>query len=143
MKIDGVRKTAAIIRMIAPEYKDKAKEELRSWIELAEPYISERKFGKLYYQALAYLTAHKMSLNMPETGQEDEVRISAKDAMNVASYTEGSTSISFNNSAASAGSTAGADAEYLLTTYGLQFLAIRKQCIVPICIAGMKRNTAD
>ncbi len=139
MKIDGVRKTAAIIRMIAPEYKDKSEEELRNWIELAEPYISVKKFGKLYYQALAYLTAHKMSLNVPEVGNEDESGISVKDAMNVASYTEGSTSISYNNSAVSAGSAASADAEYLLTAYGLQFLAIRKQCIVPICIAGMKR----
>lgn len=126
--------------MIAPEYKDKTEEELRGWIELAEPYVSVRKFGKLYYQALAYLTAHKMSLNMPETRQEDNNGISIKNAMNVASYTEGSTSISFNNSAASVGSTAGADAEYLLTAYGLQFLAIRKQCIVPISIAGMKRT---
>ena len=75
--------------MIAPEYKDKTEEELRGWIELAEPYVSVRKFGKLYYQALAYLTAHKMSLNMPETRQEDNNGISIKNAMNVASYTEG------------------------------------------------------
>lgn len=139
MKIDGVRKTSVIIKMIAPEYKDKSEEELRSWIELAEPYISEKKFGKLYYQALAYLTAHKMSLNVAEAGNEVESGISVKDAMNVASYTEGSTSISFNNSAVSAGSAASADAEYLLTAYGLQFLAIRKQCIVSIGISGMQR----
>ena len=142
MKIENIRKVASIIKTVAPEYKDKSIDDLRIWIELAEPYISESKFGRLYYQALAYLTAHKMSLNPaePEQNTESGISVSVKDMMNVASYTEGSTSISFNNSASSAGGTSSvADAEYLLTTYGLQFLAIRKQCIVPITISGVKR----
>lgn len=141
MKIDSVRKIAAIVRNVAPEFKDKTDDDLRFWIELAEPYISENQYGKLYPQAMAYLTAHKMSLNVPAESKEGEVSISVKSTMNVASYTEGSTSISFNNSAVSSGGgTSGADMEYLLTAYGLQFLAIRKKCIVPIMIAGMKRT---
>lgn len=143
MKIDSVRKIAAIVRIVAPEYKDKTDNDLRIWIEIAEPYISEIQYGKLYPQALAYLTAHKMSLNAPEEteAQGEKIDISVKNTMNVASFSEGSTSISFNNAAVSGGAAAGnADAEYLLTTYGLQFLAIRKRCIVPIMIAGMKRT---
>lgn len=142
MKIDSVRKIAAIVRNVAPEFKDKTDDDLRIWIELAEPYISESKYGKLYPQALAYLTAHKMSLNAPaEAGtQGEKIDVSVKNTMNVASFSEGSTSISFNNSAVSSGASSGAsDAEYLLTAYGLQFLAIKKRCIVPIMIAGMKR----
>ncbi len=142
MKIDSVRKIAAILRTIAPEFKDKTDDDLRIWIELAEPYLSESKYGKLYPQAIAYLTAHKMSLNAPaQAGSADEkIDISVKNTMNVASFTEGSTSISFNNSAVSGGTASGdADAEYLLTAYGLQFLAIKKRCIVPIMIAGVKR----
>lgn len=142
MKIDSVRKIAAILRTIAPEFKDKTDDDLRVWIEMAEPYLSEGKYGKLYPQAIAYLTAHKMSLNVPaQAGSaEEKIDISVKNTMNVASYTEGSTSISFNNSAVSGGAASGdADAEYLLTAYGLQFLAIKKRCIVPIIIAGMKR----
>ena len=142
MKIDRVRKIAAILRTIAPEFKDKTDDDLRVWIEMAEPYLSEGKYGKLYPQAIAYLTAHKMSLNVPaQAGSaEEKIDISVKNTMNVASYTEGSTSISFNNSAVSGGAASGdADAEYLLTAYGLQFLAIKKRCIVPIIIAGMKR----
>ena len=132
MKIDSVRKIAAILRTIAPEFKDKTDDDLRIWIELAEPYLSEGKYGKLYPQAIAYLTAHKMSLNVPASAgtQGEKIDTSVKNTMNVASFTEGSTSISFNNSA---------DAEYLLTAYGLQFLAIKKRCIVPVMIAGMKR----
>lgn len=141
MKIDSVRKVASIIKTVAPEFKDKTEEDLRIWIELSEPYVNEKKFGKLYYQAVAYLTAHKMSLNsQTEASQEEKIDISVKNTMNVASFTEGSTSISFNSSAASGAAASGsAEAEYLLTTYGLQFLDIRKRCIVPIAIAGMKR----
>lgn len=142
MRIDSVRKIAAIIRMVAPEFAQKSDDDLRFWIELSEPYISERQFGRLYPQAIAYLTAHKMSLNAPsEQTEDDKVNISIKDAMNVASYTEGSTSISFNNSAVSGGASgSGGDAEYLLTAYGIQFQAIRKKCIVPIMVSGMRRT---
>lgn len=142
MKIDSVRKIAAILRTIAPEFKDKTDDDLSIWIELAEPYLSEEKYGKLYPQAIAYLTAHKMSLNTPaQAGSaEEKIDISVKNTMNVASFTEGSTSISFNNSAVSGGAASGdADAEYHMTAYGLQFLAIKKRCIVPVMIAGMKR----
>lgn len=142
MKIDIVRKIASIIRTIAPEFKEESDDDLRNWIELSEPYLSESKYGKLYPQAIAYLTAHKMSLNIAAESESvgEKIDISVKNTMNVASFTEGSTSISFNNSAVGGGASSGdADAEYLLTAYGLQFLAIKKRCIVPILIAGMKR----
>ena len=83
-----------------------------------------------------------MSLNVPASAgtQGEKIDTSVKNTMNVASFTEGSTSISFNNSAVSGGAASGdADAEYHMTAYGLQFLAIKKRCIVPIMIAGMKR----
>jgi len=143
MKIDGVRKVAAIFKAIAPEYKEMEEEEFKIWVELAEPYVSEKKFGKFYHQALAYLAAHKLSLNAPvkKQGEESRISTSVKDTMNVASFSEGSTSISFNNpSTSSSGGSSSADAEYLLTSYGLQFLDICKRCIVPIAISGMKRT---
>ncbi len=141
MKSEKAKKIASIIRLVAPEFKDMNYEDLKIWIDLAEPYISESRFGTLYPQAIAYLVAHKMALNASDSAQDGEAGVSIKNSMNIASYTEGSTSISFNNSAASSGSSGGsdADAEYHMTAYGLQFLAIRKQCIVPITIAGMKR----
>ncbi len=140
MKIEKVRKIISVMRVVAPEFKDKTEDELRIWIEIAEPYISESRFGGLYPQAIAYLAAHKMTLNAPAVNQEGKISVSLKDFMNIASFSEGSTSVSFNNPAAATGSASGADAEYLLTAYGLQFLAIRKQCIVPITISGMKRR---
>lgn len=140
MKIDKARKIISVIKKVAPEFEDKTEDELRGWIEIAEPYISEKRFGGLYTQAVAYLTAHKMTLNAPAPKKEGEISISLKDSMGIASFSEGSTSVSFNNSTAGSSGASGADAEYLLTAYGLQFLAIRKQCIVPITIAGMKRR---
>lgn len=142
MRIDGIRKVTAILKVIAPEYKKMPEEDLRAWVELAEPYVSESRYGKLYYQALAYLTAHKMSLNAPveEKEEESSISLSVKKTMNVASFSEGSTSVSFSSPASGAVSSgAVAEAEYQLTAYGLQFLAIQKQCIVPIVISGMKR----
>lgn len=144
MKIEGVRKAIAILKVIAPEFKGMPEEDLRVWVELAEPYISESVYGKFYYQALAYIAAHKMSLNVPAEQKEEDssLPLSVKNTMNVASFSEGSTSISFSSPAASAaggGSSASAEAEYLMTAYGLQFLAIQKQCIVPVMVSGMKR----
>lgn len=143
MKIDAVRKVISILNVIAPEYKDMPEEDLRAWVELSEPYASEKRFGKFYHQALAYLTAHKLSLNVPvkKEGEEGRISTSVKDTMNVASFTEGGTSISFNNpSTSSGGSSSSADAEYMLTSYGLQYLDICKRCIVPIVISGMKEG---
>lgn len=139
MKIDKVRKIASVIRAVAPEFQNKTEDELRAWIEIAEPHISESRFGGLYPQAMAYLVAHKMLLNAQASGQEEGLNISLKDSMGIASFSEGSTSVSFSNAATGAGTSDG-DAEYLLTAYGLQFLGIRKQCIVPISISGMKRR---
>lgn len=134
MKIDNVRKIISILNVIAPEYKDMKEDEWKVWIELSEPYVSEIKFGSLYYQAMAYLTAHKIALNASATEGEEEKAV--KSTMHVASYAEGSTNISFNNPAASG--TTDANAEYLLTAYGLQFLSIRKKCVISIAISGMK-----
>lgn len=134
VKIDNVRKVISVMRVVAPEYKDMPEEDLKVWIELAGQQISEKKFGGMYHQAVAYLAAHKITLNAPAA--EGHESISVKDTMHVASYAEGSTNIAFNNPAASGS----ADAEYLLTAYGLQYLSLCKQCIVPITISGMKRT---
>lgn len=143
MKIESARKVIGIIKVIAPEYEEMEENSLRAWVDLSEPYVNEEKFGNFYYQALAYLAAHKMSLNTPvkkTEGEGSSISTSVKDTMNVASFSEGSTSISFNNpSTSSSGGSSSADAEYLLTSYGLQFLDICKRCIVPISVSGMKR----
>lgn len=57
--------------------------------------------------------------------------------MRVSSYSEGEVSVSYGVSNNLSGS---ADAEYTLTVYGLQFLNIRRLCVVPIRCAAERRT---
>lgn len=109
-----------------------------SWLELTAPLVSKKRFGKLYDQALALLTAHRMKLSgaFDAASEEGGSSIgSLADTLRVASYTEGSTSISFNNGV----SLAANDAELTLTGYGTQYLSLRRMVIMPITSAGEAR----
>lgn len=121
-----------IIRLIAPEFGNLSEEDISSWIELVKPQISKNKFGALYNQALAYLACHKMKMaGMGENAAGEMGSIA--NGFSISSISDGGTSISF----ASAGmNNLTTDAEYGLTVYGTQYLQLRKQCIVPITIAG-------
>lgn len=125
-----------IIRKTMKEFSDINDEDVHFYISLAEPMISERKFGKLYPQALAYLAAHRMKMaGLGESIGEGMEGVSAAKMMGIASVSEGNTSVSFFNNQQS-GSTTTDDAEYSLTMYGEQFLMIRKKVIVPIVCSG-------
>ena len=100
-----------------------------SFIDLSKPSISKKRFGKTYEQALALLTAHKMK--MAGLGHSEYGTIG--DNIQMTSYSEGETSISFSSSQANNMSV---DGELSLTAYGLQFLALRRTHIVPILNAG-------
>ena len=122
-----------IIRRTMKEFSDIKDEDVQFYISLAEPMISERKFGKLYPQALAYLAAHRMK--MAGLGEESIGEgISASKMVGIASVSEGDTSVSFFNNQQSSVTTA--DAEYSMTMYGQEFLSIRKKVIVPIVCSG-------
>ena len=132
-----------IFRMVAGEFKDIPDEDVidesigtvkqygvKSFIDLYSDQISEKRFGKSYQKALAYLTAHKLKM----TGYGDSgFSGNIADSLRVGSFSEGETSISF-----STGQSANlqVDAEYALTTYGLEFLTLRRNAIIPIISAG-------
>ena len=101
-----------------------------SFMELYADQISRKRFGSAYEKALAYLTAHK--LKMSGYG-EDSFSGKIADSLRVSGYSEGETSISF-----STGQSANlqVDAEYALTVYGLEFLTLRRNAIIPIISAG-------
>lgn len=120
--------TIETLRLIAPEFKSYTDDELKSWISLSEPFVNKKAFGKFYNQALAYLTAHKMKMG----GLGDTSHGTVGDSVRIASVSEGDVSISFSGNQAS---TDDADAEYLLTHYGIQYLAIRKAVIFPVVIS--------
>lgn len=129
-----------LFRVIAPEFKDipdtdtivddKKVYGIETFMSLYSDMISEKRFGKLYNKALAYLTAHKLKMQ----GYGDtETAGRIADALRVQSYSEGETSITFSTGQAN---NLQKDAEYALTIYGIEFLNIRRLVAIPIISAG-------
>ena len=120
-----------IIRKTMGEFADVPDDTVQTFISLAEPLISKKRIRKLYPQALAYLAAHKMKMS----GLGKTIGIgTVGDTIGLSSVSEGETSVSFSNN--QAGNTA-TDSEFGLTVYGMQYLNLRKHCIVTIVSAGV------
>lgn len=115
-------------RMVAPEFELMSNDEILKWIKLAEPFVSKRRFGNLYEQAVAYLTAHKLKMS----GFGDTSNGTVGDSLRFSSVSEGGSSVSFSAPA----SLTDNDAEYALTNYGVSFLNIRRSKIIPIVTSG-------
>lgn len=119
------------IRKTMEEFADVPDDTVQTFISLAEPLISKKRFGKLYPQALAYLAAHKMKMS----GLGKTIGIGTiGDTIGLSSVSEGETSVSFSNNQAGNMAT---DSEFGLTVYGMQYLNLRKRCIVTIVSAGV------
>jgi hypothetical protein len=118
-----------LLRLLAPEFESIGDETIAKWIELSKPHISTKRFGNTYNQALALLTAHKLKM----AGYGDNSNGTIDDTLRVGSYSEGETSIGYT---VNQGTNLLNDAEFTLTTYGLQYLSLRRSRIVPIVSAG-------
>lgn len=131
-----------IFRIVAKEFDDIPDEDVvdddtgkvtkygvKTFLELYADQISERRFGSSYQKALAYLTAHKLKMN----GYGDTGTGTIADSLRVGSYSEGETSISYTTGQQT---NLQVDAEYALTVYGLEFLTLRRNAIIPIVSAG-------
>lgn len=107
-------------------------ETLVSWLELTAPLVSKKRFGKLYDQALALLTAHRLKM----AGYGDSTYGTVGDTLRIGSYSEGETSVSFT---VNQGTNLLVDAELALTPYGLEYLSLRRLVVIPIRSAGEAR----
>lgn len=121
-----------IFRMVATEFGDTKDEEVQKWLQLTAPMISQKRFGKLYDQAHALLTAHRMKM----AGYGDSSYGTVGDTLRVGNFSEGETSIGFTTSQAT---NLLADGELALTPYGLEYLSLRRLVIIPIRSAGEAR----
>ena len=121
-----------IFRLVATEFKDLDDEKVNAWVELTAPLISKKVFGKLYDQALALLTAHRLKM----AGYGDSTYGTVGDTLRIGSYSEGETSVSFT---VNQGTNLLVDAELALTPYGLEFLTLRRLVVIPIRSAGEAR----
>lgn len=126
-----------IIRLVAPEFNSVDDSDMEKWIALAKPWVSKEKFGEFYEQAVAYLICHFMTTaglgDMSEQGELGALASLATSSYGIGSISAGASSISFTNGGTS--TSADADAEFMRTKYGIQFVTIRRLCIVPITIA--------
>ncbi len=121
-----------IIRLIGEEFKGEKDEVLEQWIEVVRPMVSKKQFGKLYDQAIALLVCHKLKIagkGESPLGELGAVGI----GLTVGSVSEGGSSVSFG---ANAASMLTKDAELGLTTYGVQYLSLRRMVVVPIRCGG-------
>lgn len=75
---DAVR----IFRLVATEFDVLNDETVEAWLNLTAPLISKKVFGKLYDQAIALLTAHRLKM----AGYGDNQYGSVGDALRVGSY---------------------------------------------------------
>ena len=115
-------------RLLAPDLADATDDLVLAYRKLAEPMISESKFGDLYPQALVYLTAHRMAYQnlIAEGGSSSGAVI----AGSVISEKEGDLQRSYGSAGSGAsGSGSGADA-YDKTAYGILFKQIRDMRIL-------------
>ena len=120
-----------IIRKTMPEFEKVDDDTIKTFISLAEPLISKKRFGKLYEQALAYLSAHKMKLR----GLGTSIGIGTiGDTFGLSSVSEGETSVSFSSTQQSR--LGEADGYYALTIYGTEYLNLIKWVAIPIVCGG-------
>ena len=121
-----------IFRLVATEFKALDDDKVMAWSELTAPLISKKVFGKLYDQALALLTAHRLKM----AGYGDSTYGTVGDTLRIGSYSEGETSVSFT---VNQGTNLLVDAELALTPYGLEYLSLRRLVVIPIRLAGEAR----
>lgn len=125
-----------IIRLTAEEFADISDDEVNKWIEMFRPMVSKKQFGKLYEHGLAYLVCHKMKMVGKGKNPLGDIGIIGT-GFAVNSVSEGGSSVSFG---ANQSSNLAKDAELGLTSYGLQFLQLRRSVIVPIHISGERET---
>ena len=118
-----------IFRLVATEFSSMEDTTVSQWLELTSPLISKRVFGKLYEEALALLTAHRLKM----AGYGVSSYGTVGDTLRIGSYSEGETSIGFTVNQAT---NLLVDAELTLTPYGLEYLSLRRLVVIPIRSAG-------
>ena len=107
-----------IIRKTMPEFEKVDDDTIKTFISLAEPLISKKRFGKLKLRGLG------TSIGIGTIG----------DTFGLSSVSEGDTSVSFSSTQQSR--LGEADGEYALTIYGTEYLNLRKRVAIPIICGG-------
>lgn len=122
-----------MIRLIGKEFDSLSDAQIIPYIEMVRPMVSKKQFGDLYEHGLAYLVCHKLKLAGYGESLLGDLGGAANTDYSVSSVSEGGSSISFGTSQ---GGNLTPDAELGLTSYGVQYLQLRRMVIVPIHVSG-------
>ena len=120
-------KILSTFRLVASEFIDVDDEIVNSMIELQGVRISQKAFGDKYDLSVAYLTAHAFKLDEMLKGGGASSGGLVSGAIN--SEKEGSISVGYTSPTLSRYNDG---SMYSKTAYGLLFLELRSQCIVPL-----------
>lgn len=114
-----------LFRTIAPEFSAITDSQVLANIDLYKDFVSERVFGKLYYKALCYFTAHMMTMqNIIADEGADSTYLTGG---NITSEKEGDLQRSYAN----VSSNSSVDDLLNKTFYGKMFLQLRSMCRIP------------
>lgn len=125
---DENQKILQIIRFVAPDLDDVTDNIVDVTINLIRPYVWKERFGKFYYEALAYLVAHRIKLHqmIAETGADSGAVVGGA----ITSESEGDLSRAYGSAG---GNSKGYTDTLDKTVYGLEFKRIRDMCVVGVC----------
>ena len=120
-------KILSTFRLVASEFGDADDEKVNSMIELQGVRISQKAFGDKYNLAVAYLAAHAFKLDemLKGGGASSGGLLSGA----ITSEKEGGISVGYASPSLSRYNDGSL---YTKTAYGLLFLELRSQCIVPV-----------
>lgn len=120
-------KILSTFRLVASELIDVDDKNVNSMIELQGVRISQKAFGDKYDLAVAYLTAHAFKFDemLKGGGASSGGLISGS----ITSEKEGSISVGYASPSLSRYNDGSL---YTKTAYGLLFLELRSQCIIPV-----------
>lgn len=124
--MDGA-KILSNFRLVAGEFENVSDDNVTAMIELQGVRISQKAFGDKYDLSVAYLTAHAFKLDemLKGGGASSGGLISGA----ITSEKEGSISVGYASPSLSRYNDGSL---YTKTAYGLLFLELRSQCIVPV-----------
>lgn len=122
-----IAKILSNFRLVAGEFENVSDKDVTAMIELQGVRISQKAFGDKYDLSVAYLTAHAFKLDeMLKGGGASSGGLTSG---TVTSEKEGSISVGYASPTLSRYNDGSL---YSKTAYGLLFLELRSQCIVPL-----------
>jgi hypothetical protein len=120
---------SSVLSIIAPQFDSATNRS--DWLALAETRVNRCRFGTKADLAVAYMTAHMMTLN-PDSSGDFGSGGGATGA--ITSKREGDLAISYANPGSAVKSTG--DMDLTSTVYGIQFLSLQKASGMAIAITG-------